>query len=73
MTFYERDKELEAIRKIEADTKSSAKMAVITGRPGVGKTQLVLEATREGNPTLYFPVSRSRSEERFSRNAETDL
>ena len=33
MTFYERDKELEAIRKIEADTKSSAKMAVITGRP----------------------------------------
>ena len=58
MTFYERDKELEAIRKIEADTKSSAKMAVITGRPGVGKTQLVLEATREGNPTLYFPVSR---------------
>ena len=58
MTFYERDKELEAIRAIEADTKSSAKMAVITGRPGIGKTQLVLEATRGGNPTLYFPVSR---------------
>lgn len=58
MTFYEREQELTALRKIISDTKSSAKMAVITGREGVGKTQLVLEATRDGNPTLYFPVSR---------------
>jgi AAA+ ATPase superfamily predicted ATPase len=57
MKFYNRENEIERVRKIQVQSLENAQFTVVTGRRRVGKTQLLLHAT-EGQPTLYFFVSR---------------
>ena len=57
MKFYNREKELETLRKIQRLSCSESQMTVVTGRRRIGKTQLLLKAC-EGQVTLYFFVSR---------------
>lgn len=57
MRFYNREKELKTLLKIEQLSMDEAQMTVVTGRRRIGKTQLLLKAC-EGQPTLYFFVSR---------------
>lgn len=57
MKFYNREKELEKLYRIQSASLTNAQMTVITGRRRIGKTQLLLRAT-EGQPTLYFFVTR---------------
>lgn len=53
MKFYNREKELETLKKVEELSHEEAQMTVLVGRRRIGKTQLLLKAT-EGTPTLYF-------------------
>lgn len=57
MKFYNREKEIEQLLKIQKSSQSYAQMTVVTGRRRIGKTQLLLRAT-DGQPTLYFFVAR---------------
>ena len=57
MEFYDREKELAALRKIEALSASSAQMTVITGRRRIGKTTLIKKAFT-GIPFVYFFVGK---------------
>jgi uncharacterized protein len=57
MKFYNREAELERLRQIQQLSLENAQFTVVTGRRRIGKTQLLLKAT-EGQPTLYFFVSR---------------
>ncbi|NLO69607.1 MAG: ATP-binding protein [Porphyromonadaceae bacterium] len=57
MKFYNREKEIDRLREIQLLSRDNAQFTVLTGRRRVGKTQLLLKAT-EGQPTLYFFVSR---------------
>lgn len=57
MKFYDRIKELEALRKIEVLSASTAQLTVITGRRRIGKTTLIKESfTRI--PFVYFFVGK---------------
>ena len=57
MRFFDREKEIKRLHEIAEISKKSAQFTVVTGRRRIGKTQLLLKAT-EGEPTLYFFVSR---------------
>jgi len=57
MRFFDRDKEISRLHEIMEISKENAQFTVVTGRRRIGKTQLLLQAT-EGQPTLYFFVSR---------------
>jgi uncharacterized protein len=57
MKFYDRSKELEKLCTIYNQSLISAKMTVLVGRRRIGKTMLMLEATK-GQPTLYFFVAK---------------
>ena len=57
MKFYNREKELEALKGIEAKSASFAQMTVITGRRRIGKTALILHSFGK-TPFLYFFVAR---------------
>jgi len=57
MKFYDRSKELEKLLTIYNQSLTSAKMTVLVGRRRIGKTMLMLEATK-GQPTLYFFVAK---------------
>jgi len=57
MIFFDRDKEISRLHEIMEISKENAQFTVVTGRRRIGKTQLLLQAT-EGQPTLYFFVSR---------------
>ena len=57
MRFFYREKEIERLHEIAEISKETAQMTVITGRRRIGTTQLLLRAT-EGQPTLYFFVTR---------------
>ncbi len=63
MKFYDREKELRALRGIRNKSGQVTRFTVITGRRRIGKTSLVLEAYGK-EPFLYFFVS---------RKAESDL
>lgn len=57
MKFYDREQEMEALRKIEALSEHDAQMTVITGRRRIGKTTLIKKAfTRI--PFVYFFVGK---------------
>ena len=57
MKFYDREQEMEALRKIEALSSHDAQMTVITGRRRIGKTTLIKKAfTRI--PFVYFFVGK---------------
>lgn len=57
MKFYDREQEMDALRKIEALSEHDAQMTVITGRRRIGKTTLIKKAfTRI--PFVYFFVGK---------------
>ena len=55
MEFFNREKELAHLRRIEALSKTSAKMSIIVGRRRIGKTALVKQAFKK---RVYFFVSK---------------
>ena len=55
MKFYNREKELKNLKKIEKASKESAKMTIIVGRRRIGKTTLIKEAYPQ---KLYLFVSK---------------
>ena len=57
MNFYDREKELAALQKIEKLSASTAQMTVITGRRRIGKTTLIKKAFT-GIPFVYFFVGK---------------
>lgn len=57
MKFYNRQKEIAALREIETNSNKFAQMTVIVGRRRVGKTTLLKRAF-EKTPTLYFFVAK---------------
>ena len=44
MKFYDREKEMAALKKIEALSAQHAQMTVMTGRRRIGKTTLIKES-----------------------------
>ena len=57
MKFYDRERELAELGKVEKQTSGSARMTVLTGRRRVGKTSLALEFARSRRH-LYLFVSK---------------
>ena len=57
MEFYNRETEIARLHDIQKQSLATARFTVITGRRRIGKTQLLLYATKE-QPTLYFFVAR---------------
>ena len=57
MKFYDREIELNQLKRTCTLTQNSSQMTFITGRRRIGKTRLVLKAV-EDKPFLYFFVSR---------------
>jgi len=55
MRFYNRDKELTYLTKIEKDSRLSSTMTIIVGRRRIGKTKLIKEACKK---KVYLFVSR---------------
>ena len=57
MKFYNREKEMEALKKIEALSGQHAQMTVITGRRRIGKTTLIKKSFTD-IPFVYFFVGK---------------
>lgn len=57
MKFYDREKEMAALRKIETLSATDAQMTVITGRRRIGKTTLIKKSFT-GIPFVYFFVGK---------------
>lgn len=57
MKFYDREQELEALRKVEEISSHVAQMTVITGRRRIGKTTLIKRAFTK-IPFVYFFVGK---------------
>lgn len=57
MKFYGREKEIEALKRIEQLSANYAQMTVVTGRRRIGKTTLVKHAC-QGLPFVYLFVGR---------------
>ena len=57
--FYDRDQELGALNKLLRQSKTSAQMAVLTGRRRVGKTLLSLELVRSQKYLYFFVAKKS--------------
>ena len=57
MKFFDRKNELELLRRIREESKSSARMTILKGRRRIGKTSLLMEAYGDED-FLYFFVAR---------------
>ena len=57
MKFYDREKEMAALRKIEALSAQHAQMTVMTGRRRIGKTTLIKKSFKD-IPFVYFFVGK---------------
>jgi len=57
MKFYNREKEIARLQEIQKQAVNNAQFTIITGRRRIGKTQLLLHATK-GQLTLYFFAAR---------------
>jgi len=57
MKFYNREKELELLQKIENRSQKSAQMTFVVGRRRIGKTSLLIKAT-EQETCVYMFVSK---------------
>lgn len=57
MKFYNRDKELSLLSKIEKQARESAQMTFMVGRRRIGKTRLLINAYKD-NTCLYFFVAK---------------
>ncbi len=55
--FYDREKEIEQLLKIEKKSHSTAQMTFVVGRRRIGKTALLVHAFQD-KPTLYFFVEK---------------
>lgn len=75
MKFYDRDREIESLRKISDLSESSAQFTVITGRRRVGKTSLVWRAYQDITFLYFFVARKSESElcESFMSEIEEKL
>jgi AAA+ ATPase superfamily predicted ATPase len=58
MLFYDRETEIENLRKIEEDSNSFAQMTLVMGRRRVGKTTLLRNAFASSKVVLYFFVAK---------------
>jgi AAA+ ATPase superfamily predicted ATPase len=75
MRFYDREMEMEVLRRNRELSKKGGVFTVLTGRRRVGKTKLIKES-EEGNRFLYFFVERSSETvlcEQLSADARTCL
>jgi AAA+ ATPase superfamily predicted ATPase len=61
MKFYDRERELAELEKMEKQTSGSARMTVLTGRRRVGKTSLALEFARSRKHLYLFVSKKSES------------
>ena len=60
MKFFGRETETRELRKVREDSKTAARMTVITGRRRVGKTELITHALDdEKMPFVYFLITRA--------------
>ena len=57
MKFYDREKEMAEIRRVDSLAESSAQFTVLMGRRRTGKTTLMMHAL-EGKSYLYFFVGK---------------
>jgi uncharacterized protein len=57
MEFFNRESEIEKLASIKKASENIAQMTVVTGRRRIGKTQLLLAATKN-DTTLYFFVAK---------------
>lgn len=57
MRFYDREKEIAALRRLDALAEHSAQLTVLMGRRRTGKTTLMTHAL-DGQPYLYFFVGK---------------
>lgn len=57
MKFYNREKEIKLLAKIQEAAEENAQMVTLMGRRRIGKTKLLFHATQD-TPTLYFFVAR---------------
>jgi len=57
MKFYNREKEIALLQKIENKSRNTAQMTFMLGRRRIGKTSLLVKATQDYT-TLYFFVSK---------------
>lgn len=57
MKFYDREKEIALLHKIEKKSRSIAQMTFMLGRRRIGKTSLLIKATQD-DTILYFFVSK---------------
>jgi AAA+ ATPase superfamily predicted ATPase len=57
MKFYNREREIKNLERVQTLSLSEGQMTVLVGRRRIGKTQLLLKST-EQHPTLYFFVTR---------------
>jgi AAA+ ATPase superfamily predicted ATPase len=57
MKFYNRESEIAQLEKIREKSLTNAQFTVVTGRRRIGKTQLLIEATKN-DKVLYFFVAR---------------
>lgn len=62
MKYYDRDRELEILKRIDADSHENARFVVLTGRRRVGKTELIKHAFADEG-YLYFFVGRRNAAE----------
>lgn len=57
MKFYDREKELEVLRRTEEEARNNARLTVVMGRRRIGKTSLILKSLEEKDYAYLF-VSR---------------
>ena len=62
MKFYDREKELEKLRRIEQQSHTNARFTIVTGRRRVGKSSLILKAC-EGTRFAYLFVDRKSEQD----------
>ncbi|MDR1169787.1 MAG: ATP-binding protein, partial [Prevotellaceae bacterium] len=58
MKFYDRETEIDILRKTEENSNSSAQMTLLMGRRRVGKTTLLKNAFASSKTALYFFVAK---------------
>jgi len=75
MRFYDREEELEVLKRNKERSKNTAVFTVITGRRRIGKTALIIESEKDSR-FLYFFADRSSEAllcEQLAAAAERDI
>lgn len=61
MKFYNREKEIALLQKVESLSETNAQMTFVTGRRRIGKTSLLLKATQSKKVVYLFVTKKSES------------